>query len=118
MLYIKDILQASVCSFCENIYEDNSLDENEFIKYLNDFMPEENIQECLKSCTADIAYDIKNIDNICDNLLWTKHKMFEEYEVIEPCKSAYLKTLEKDKTINIEAFVDNLTQELLSIQKL
>ena len=44
--------------------------------------------------------------------------MFEEYEVIEPCKSAYLKTLEKDKTINIEAFVDNLTQELLSIQKL
>ena len=45
MLYIKDILQASVCSFCENIYEDNSLDENEFIKYLNDFMPEENIQD-------------------------------------------------------------------------
>ena len=32
MLYIKDIFKACVCSFCENIYEYDSIDEKDFIE--------------------------------------------------------------------------------------
>ena len=37
MFNIKEIFKASVCSFCENIYEYNSIDEQEFIKSLRVF---------------------------------------------------------------------------------
>lgn len=117
MLYINDIFKASVCSFCENIYEDNSLDENEFVKYLKDFFQEEDLEECLKYCTSEVIYDTKNIDNACNNILLPKYKLFKEMDVIEPCKRAYLKTLKEDKTINVEAFVDNLTQKFLEHNK-
>lgn len=116
MLYIKDILKASVCSFCENIYEYNSIEEKEFIKLLKSFLREDDLQECLELCTSDIAYDIENIENICDNLYLLKNKKFEESNIIDICQKAYSRTLDKDKTINIEAFVDNLVQEFLSIK--
>lgn len=117
MLYIKDIFKASVCSFCENIYEYDSLDENEFIEYLKFFSQEDNLEKCLEYCTADIIYDIENIDNVCNDALLQTDKLFNANDVIEPCKSAYLKTLKEDKTINVEAFVNNLAQEFLKIIK-
>ena len=115
---IKEILKASVCGFCENIYEDNSIDENEFIRYLLDFLYDDYLEECLELITADISYDIENIDNICnDKLYLLKNKHFEDIrEIIEHCKNAYLKTLKEDKTINTEAFVDNLTEEFYNIK--
>lgn len=112
---IKEIFKASVCGFCENIYEDASIDEKEFKKYLLDFLYEEDLQECLERSTSEICYDIVNIDNICkDKLFILKNKKFDDINtIIKYCTSAYLKTLEKDKTINIEAFVDNLADEFL-----
>ncbi len=111
MLYIKDIFKASVCSFCENIYEYNSIDTNEFLKLLKSFLREEDLQECLELCTSDVIYDINNIENICDNLYLLNYKKFEEENTVDICRKAYIQTLEKDKTINVEAFVDNLTKE-------
>ena len=52
----------------------------------------------------------KNIENICDNLYLLNYKQFEERDIIDVCKNAYWLTLEKDKTINVEAFVDNLAK--------
>ncbi|MGN1326741.1 MAG: hypothetical protein ACI4XR_04320 [Bacilli bacterium] len=110
MFNIKEILKASVCSFCENIYEYNSIDEVEFIKSLKYFLHEEDLQDCLEVCTSEIAYDIDNIENVCDNLYLLKYKQFEERDIIDICKNAYLMTVEKNKTINVEAFVDNLAR--------
>ena len=45
MLYIKDIFKACVCSFCENVYEYNSIDTNEFMKSLKHFLAEEDLQK-------------------------------------------------------------------------
>ena len=51
MFNIKEIFKASVCSFCENIYEYNSIDEQDFIKSLRVFLQEEDLQGCLELCT-------------------------------------------------------------------
>ena len=66
MFNIKEIFKASVCSFCENIYEYNSIDEGDFIKSLKYFLQEEDLQGCLEVCTSEIAYDINNIENVCE----------------------------------------------------
>lgn len=110
MLYINDLFKACVCSFCENIYEYNSIDEKDFTKSLKLFLEEDNLQECLEICTSEVIYDIQNIENICSNFLF-KNKRFELENAIPCCENAYLKTIQIDKTINVEAFVDNLTKE-------
>lgn len=111
MLYIKDIFKACVCSFCENIYEYDSIDEKDFIESLKSFCNEVDLQNCLETCTSETNYDIENINNICDSLSISKYKNFEINDVIDNCKNAYKNTIEKDKTINTEAFVDNLAKE-------
>ena len=116
MFNIKEIFKASVCSFCENIYEYNSIDEGNFIKSFKYFLHEEDLQDCLEVCTSEIAYDIENIENVCNNLYLLKYKQFEERDIIDICKKAYCLTLEKDKTINVEAFVDNLAKAFSSIK--
>ena len=108
---IKDIMKASVCSFCENIYEYESINENEFIDFLEDFLFAEDIEECLETCLSDIAYDYVNIENICDNnLRFLKDEHMDINYIIDNCTNAYLKTIDKDRTINVEAFVDNLAR--------
>lgn len=111
MLYIKDIFKASVCSFCENIYEYDSIDEKDFIRSFKLFCMEDDLQSCLEICTSEVIYDIENIDNVCDNLQVPKYKNFEVIDVVDKCRNAYKNTIEKNKTINVEAFVDNLAKE-------
>ena len=77
-------------------------------------MKKEDLQDCLEVCTSEIAYDIDNIENVCNDSYLLKYKQFEERDVIDVCKNAYLLTLEKDKTINVEAFVDNLAKAFSS----
>lgn len=113
MFSIKEIFKASVCSFCENIYEYNSIDKEDFAKSLKYFLHEEDLQGCLEFCTSQIAYDTENIENICNNLYLLKYRHFKERDIIDVCKNAYLQTLEKDKTISVEAFVDNLAKDFL-----
>lgn len=111
---IKDIFKASVCSFCENIYEYDSIDEKDFVKELKYFFTEDDLQDCLEACTEDVTYDIVNIDNICrDKLYILEYKKFDTENVTNNCINAFRKTLGEDKTINVEAFVDNLTNEFL-----
>ena len=109
---IRDIMKASVCSFCENIYEYETLDENEFIEFLKDFLLDENLDDSLERATAEIIYDIEDIDNKCRDILYRlKNKQFDYENILEYCKKAYLRTLMEDKTISVEAFTDNLTEE-------
>lgn len=116
MFNIKEIFQASVCGFCENIYEYNSIDEEEFIEYLKIFLVDENPQSDLEYSTSGVLYDIENIENVCDSLYYLKNKYFKEDDVIKLCKRAYLQTLENDKTIKVEAFVDNLSKEFSKLK--
>lgn len=118
MLCIKDIFKACVCSFCENIYEYDSIDEGNFIAYFRMFCKAENLQGCLKITTSDVSYDIENINNVCNSLLISHFKEFDTYEIEEHCLAAFNKTINKDKTINVEAFVDNLAREFNKLKVL
>ena len=110
MVYIKDIFKASVCSFCDNIYEYNSLNENKFVKHFQSYLLEEDLQGCLEMCTAEIEFDMKIIEKVCDELYLQSYNHFEIEDIIEDCKNAYLKTIGKDKTIDIKAFINNLSE--------
>lgn len=116
MWYIKEILKASVCSFCETVHEYESLEIIEFIDGVKRFLEEENLEDCLIACTEGIAYDTENINNICrDSLYFLKTKMLDKDSIIDICKKSFSKTIEIDKTTNVEAFVDNITKELKAI---
>ena len=110
MLCIKDIFEASVCSFCITIYEYNSIDTDDFIENLKLVFKEKDLEQYLMLCTAGIAYDIVNIENVCNSLYCLKNKQFNEDNVIDICRNVYIETIEKDRTINVEAFVDNLAK--------
>ena len=110
MVYIKDIFKASVCSFCDNIYEYNSLNENKFVKHFQSYLLEEDLQGCLEMCTSEIEFDMKIIEKVCDELYLQSYNHFEIEDIIEDCKNAYLKTIGKDKTLDIKAFINNLSE--------
>ena len=113
MWYIKEILKASVCSFCETVHYYESLEAEEFIEGVKKFLNESNLDDYLVNCTEEIAYDIENIDNICREHLYSlKRKHFNENIIRKKCLQAFSKTLYIDKTTNVEAFVDNLTESL------
>ena len=113
MWYIKEILKASVCSFCETVYEYQSLNISEFLEGVRNFLREEDLEDCLATCSENITYDIKNIDNICDDIMYLLNKKkFEFNDISKCCEKAFRKTLYVDNTINVEAFVDNITTEL------
>ena len=116
MLYIKDIFKACVCSFCDNIYEYDSIDDKDFIESFKSFCNEIDLQTCLETCTSEINYDIENIDNVCGSLPIYRYKCFEISDILDVCNNAYRNTIEKDKTINVEAFVDNLAKEFTKIK--
>lgn len=118
MLCINDIFNACVCSFCTNIYEYDSIDEGDFIAYFRMFCKEEDLQECLRITTSGVLYDIENINNVCDSLLISHFKKIESYEIEEQCLAAFNKTVNKDKSINVEVFVDNLAREFNKLKVL
>ena len=45
-----------------------------------------------------------------------KYINFEIIDIIEKCKNAFSKTIKVDKTINVEAFVDNLACEFNNLK--
>ena len=112
MWYIKEILKASVCSFCETVYEYQSLNISEFLEGVKRFLNEYDLEDCLEACTENVTYDVAQIDNICDDaLVFLKRQNFEIKDILKCCDTAFRKTLYEDSTINIEAFVDNMSVE-------
>ena len=110
MFKLKHILKACVCSFCKNIYEYDCIDENEFLEFLKEFLSKDDLQAFLKSYSADANYDYIDIDNIVNNLK-SKNKKYNVEETMNFCKLAFLRTIQTDKTIEIQALVDNVTKE-------
>lgn len=110
MWNIRNIMQIGVCSFCENIYQYDSLDEKEFENYVECFINEEFIEDCLERSTDGVIYDIENIENIYESNS-NRYKKYNTEELKSICIKAFRRTIDEDKTINVEAFVENLIKE-------
>lgn len=109
MYDFKTILEASVASFCETIYTYESLDSEEFGRTLFDLLVSTDLHAILVEDCMDIDFDIMYIQNVYNNSKW-KNESFETDKVMNYCLVAFDYTTTVDKTINVEAFVDNLVQ--------
>lgn len=106
MWCIKEIMKAGVCSFCETVYEYESLNKIEFLEGFINFINEIDLDYCLESNTQDITYDTNLITNLCKNL-YKDIKFNDITKITELMGIAFDTTIFKDSTINVEAFTEN-----------
>ncbi len=107
MYNLKTILEASVAGFCETIYTYESLDVEEFCKSVDSLLIEPDVHSVLQEYLMDIAFDVVYIENSYNNFR-EKRKSLSFDVALFVCRTAFTRTLEIDKTINVEAFVDNV----------
>lgn len=108
---VKEILEASVCAFCKNTFDYYSLDDDEFIKILKDFLIDRNLKALLHEYASEVDYDIENLNNI-SKVAKCRNKEFNYMDIAKYCRIAYIYTINNEKSINLEAFVDNVIKEL------
>lgn len=113
---IEEILKANICAFGQTIFDMLSLEEDEFSRALNYYIEDNNFEEALEEYAYEFDYDLYNIKNISRRKNFSK-KEFDYMDVISCSIKAYLKTINKDKTISAEALVDNILDELKKLNK-
>jgi hypothetical protein len=64
----------------------------------------------------ELEYDTGNIENMCNKCRY-KNKDLDYVNILTSCRLAYIQTITKDKTIDAEAFVDNIVKEFNKISK-
>jgi len=107
---IENILNASLCAFGQNTFDLYSLEEEEFIRALDYFLNEFNLESMLEDYTYEFDYDIDAIKKAKQRIK-CKNMDFDYVGIMNCCRQAYVKTIFEDKTIDAEAFVDNLVKE-------
>jgi hypothetical protein len=114
---LKNILKAAICAFGQNTFDSFSLEEEEFIRALDYYITEKNnYEEMFEEYAYELEYNTEDIENICDNCKY-KNKDWDYLNIIANCRLAYIQTITKDKTIDAEAFVDNIVKEFNKISK-
>ena len=110
MYSIEKILKSSICAFSEVVYDCDTLEEGIFYRALDSYLLETDIDKSLETSTASSEYDIGNIKELINNTE-LKSKSYEYDTVIANCRKSFSDTIFKDRTINLEAFIDNLVKE-------
>lgn len=113
---LENILKAGICAFGQNTFDSFSLEEEEFIRALDYYVTDNNYEEMLEEYANELEYDTEDIYNICDNYSY-KNKEWDCITIMNCCRIAYIETITKDKTIDAEAFVDNIVKEFKKINK-
>ena len=115
---LENILKSCICAFGENTFDHFSLEEGEFVRTLDYYISDDaNTKEMLSEYAYTLEYDIDNIINILQNSK-DKDKDWNYIDIINCCRSAYVKTITIDKTLDSEAFIDNVVAEFKKISKI
>lgn len=69
-----------------------------------------------KEYAYQFEYDLDDIKNISNKSNY-KNKELNYIEIIDCCRQAFIKTITVDKTINAEAFIDNIVNEFNKINQ-
>ena len=107
---IDNILKASLCAFGQNTFDSYSLEEEEFIRALDYFINENDFNSMIEDYAYEFDYDIDDLKK-AEQRINCKSKDFDYAEIITCCRLAYVKTIFEDKTIDAEAFIDNIVKE-------
>ena len=113
---LEDVLKASLCAFGQTIFDMFTLEEDEFSRALNFYITDNNFEELLENYAYDFEYDLDDIENKCKNINY-ENKDWDYMDIINCCNSAYFKTITQDKTINVEALIDNILRKFNKINK-
>lgn len=113
---LEEILKANICAFGQTIFDMFSLEEDEFLKALEYYIDNNNFEEMLDEYAYEFEYDLDDIENISNNSNY-KNKKWEYIDILNYCNKAFSNTIIKDKTISIEAFIDNIVNEFNKANK-
>ena len=61
MNYIKEIIKANVCSFCETVHEYESLEKEEFKEGVKRYLNENDLNECFG---VKIEFGHESVENV------------------------------------------------------
>ena len=106
----KNILEASICALGQTIFDMHSLEDDEFIRALDSYLNDKEIDEMLEEYSYELGYDIVDIKNQCSNSS-CKNTEWNYTEIMNCCRPAFIKTITIDKTIDAEALIDNIINE-------
>lgn len=113
---LKNILEANICAFGQTIFDMFSLEDDEFSRALDYHITDNNFKEMLEEYAYQFEYDLDNIKNISNKSIY-KNKEWNYIDIIAYCRQAFIKTITEDKTIDVEAFIDNIVNEFNKINK-
>lgn len=113
---LKNILKANICAFGQTIFDMHSLEDDEFYRALDSYLNDNNIDEMLNDYAYEFDFDIDEIQNKCNNSN-CKNKEWKYLDIMSCCRPAFFKTITEDKTIDVEAFIDNIVNEFNKINK-
>ena len=113
---LKNILEANICAFGQTIFDMFSLENDEFSRALDYYITDNNFEEVLEEYAYQFEYDLYDIKNKCDNCSY-ENKEWNYMDIMDCSNTAFLKTTTKDKTIEIEALIDNIVDEFNKINK-
>ena len=112
----KNILEASICAFGQTIFDMQSLEDDEFARALDSYLNDDDYSDMLEEYAYEFDYDIVDMKNKCESFS-NKNKEFDYIDIMNCCRLAFIKTITVDKTIDPEAFIDNIVNEFDKINK-
>lgn len=116
IMKIKEILKANICAFGETIFDQFSLDDADFAEALDFNITSNNYETSFEEYVYQLQYDRGDIDNQVSTLK-NKNKDYDYLEIMNIGRKAFINTITDDKTINAEAFIDNIIKEVKKINK-
>lgn len=106
---IKNILEANISAFGQTLFDMHSLEDDEFCRALDSYLNDNNIDEMLEEYAYEFDFDIAYIQNKCKNLSY-KNREWDYIDIMNCCRPAFFITITEDKTIDVEAFIDNILE--------
>jgi len=113
---LKNILEANICAFGQTIFDMHSLEDDEFARALDYYLNDDSSDDMLEEYAYEFDYDIVDMQNKCDSSGYD-NKEWDYLDIMNCCRPAFIKTINEDKTIDAEAFIDNIVNEFSKINK-
>lgn len=113
---LKNILEANICAFGQTLFDMHSLEDDEFARALDSYLNDSDYNDMLEEYSYQLDYDFIDIQNISDSSSY-KNKEWDYLDIMNCCRPAFVKTITIDKTIDLEAFIDNIVNEFNKINK-
>ena len=113
---IKNILEANICAFGQTLFDMFSLEDDEFYRALDSYLNDSNFDDMIKEYAYEFEYDMIDLENQANNCNY-KNKEWDYIDIMNCSRIAFVKTITDDKTIEVEAFIDNILNEFNKLNK-